>query len=54
MSFNLKPLPPKVGHEILLNRHFYTNEQSRQLDEIEVGINGLEIEIIQLVKEITA
>lgn len=44
----------KVGYEIPLNRHFYRYEPPRDLAEIEAEIKGLEGEILDLLKEVTA
>lgn len=44
----------KVGYEIPLNRHFYRYEPPRELDVIEAEIKGLEGEILELLKEVTA
>ena len=44
----------KVGYEIPLNRHFYRYEPPRELDVIEEEIKGLEGEILDLLKEVTA
>ncbi len=44
----------KVGYEIPLNRHFYRYEPPRELTEIEADIKGLEGEIIDLLREVTA
>jgi len=44
----------KVGYEIPLNRHFYRYEPPRELSEIEAEIKGLEGEILDLLKEVTA
>jgi type I restriction enzyme M protein len=44
----------KVGYEIPLNRHFYRYEPPRELPEIEAEIKGLEGEILELLKEVTA
>ncbi|RQM93015.1 type I restriction-modification system subunit M [Aeromonas dhakensis] len=44
----------KVGYEIPLNRHFYRYEQPSKLTEIEAEIKGLEGEILDLLKEVTA
>ena len=44
----------KVGYEIPLNRHFYRYEPPRELDVIEAEIKGLEGEILDLLKEVTA
>jgi len=44
----------KVGYEIPLNRHFYRYEPPRPLDVIESDIKQLEIEILDLLKEVTA
>ena len=40
----------KVGYEIPFNRHFYQYEPPRPLDEIEEDINGLEKEIMNMLK----
>ena len=44
----------KIGYEIPLNRHFYRYEPPRPLEDIEAEIKGLEGEIIDLLKEVTA
>jgi type I restriction enzyme M protein len=44
----------KVGYEIPLNRHFYRYEPPRELDVIEDEIKGLEGEILELLREVTA
>jgi len=44
----------KVGYEIPLNRHFYLYEPPRPLETIEGEIKGLEIEIMEMLKEVTA
>ncbi len=44
----------KVGYEIPLNRHFYRYEPPRGLSEIEAEIKGLEGEILELLREVTA
>ena len=44
----------KVGYEIPLDRHFYRYEPPRELDVIEEEIKGLEGEILDLLKEVTA
>ncbi len=44
----------KVGYEIPFNRHFYEYEAPRPLDQIEQDIEGLEKEIMALLKEVTA
>lgn len=44
----------KVGYEIPLNRHFYRYEPPRELEEIEADIKGLEGEILELLREVTA
>jgi len=44
----------KVGYEIPLNRHFYCYEPPRELEEIETDIKGLEGEILDLLREVTA
>lgn len=44
----------KVGYEIPLNRHFYRYEPPRELEEIEADIKGLEGEILDLLREVTA
>ncbi|MFH2001383.1 MAG: class I SAM-dependent DNA methyltransferase [Planctomycetota bacterium] len=42
----------KVGYEIPFNRHFYEYEPPRSLEEIEKDINGLEKEILAMLKEV--
>ncbi len=44
----------KIGYEIPLNRHFYRYEPPRPLEVIEADIKALELEIIELLKEVTA
>lgn len=44
----------KVGYEIPLNRHFYRYEPPRELEDIEADIKGLEGEILDLLREVTA
>jgi type I restriction enzyme M protein len=44
----------KVGYEIPLNRHFYRYEPPRPLEVIEAEIKGLEGEILDLLREVTA
>ncbi len=44
----------KVGYEIPLNRHFYTYEPPRPLEEIEADIKGLEEDILKMLQEVTA
>ena len=44
----------KVGYEIPFNRHFYEYEAPRPLDEIERDIEGLEQEIMAMLREVTA
>jgi hypothetical protein len=44
----------KVGYEIPFNRQFYEYETPRPLEEIEKDIDGLEEEIMALLKEVTA
>ncbi|QID16150.1 SAM-dependent DNA methyltransferase [Nitrogeniibacter mangrovi] len=44
----------KVGYEIPMNRHFYRYEPPRELAEIEAEIKGLEGEILDLLREVTA
>jgi type I restriction enzyme M protein len=43
----------KVGYEINFNRYFYVYEPPRPLDEIEADIRELEIEIMDMLREIT-
>ncbi|MBX9810350.1 MAG: type I restriction-modification system subunit M [Burkholderiales bacterium] len=43
----------KIGYEIPLNRHFYTYEPPRPLEEIEADIKTLEQEIVALLGEVT-
>jgi hypothetical protein len=43
----------KVGYEIPLNRHFYIYEPPRELEVIEKDIEGLEQEIMSLLREMT-
>ncbi|MBN2845472.1 MAG: SAM-dependent DNA methyltransferase [Deltaproteobacteria bacterium] len=42
----------KVGYEIPFNRHFYEYEPPRPLKDIERDINGLEQEIMAMLKEV--
>ena len=44
----------KVGYEIPFNRHFYEYEAPRPLEQIEADIEGLEKEIMSMLKEVTA
>ncbi|MES2707963.1 MAG: class I SAM-dependent DNA methyltransferase [Verrucomicrobiota bacterium] len=44
----------KAGYEIPFNRHFYEYEAPRPLEEIEKDIDGLEEEIMAMLKEVTA
>ena len=44
----------KVGYEIPFNRHFYEYEAPRPLEQIERDIEGLEKEIMAMLKEVTA
>ena len=44
----------KVGYEIPFNRQFYSYEPPRPLEVIETDIKGLETEILDLLKEVTA
>jgi type I restriction enzyme M protein len=44
----------KVGYEIPFTRHFYEYEAPRMLDEIEQDIEGLEKDIMAMLKELTA
>ena len=44
----------KVGYEIPFNRHFYEYEAPRPLEKIEQDINGLEKEIMAMLKEVTS
>jgi type I restriction enzyme M protein len=44
----------KIGYEIPLNRHFYRYEPPRELEVIEIDIKRLELEILDLLKEVTA
>ena len=43
----------KVGYEIPFNRHFYEYEVPRPLQKIEQDIDGLEKDIIAMLKEVT-
>ena len=43
----------KVGYEIPFNRHFYEYEPPRDLEKIEEDIEGLEKEIMDMLKEVT-
>ena len=43
----------KVGYEIPFNRHFYEYEAPRPLEQIEADIEGLEQEIMAMLKEVT-
>ncbi len=42
----------KLGYELSFNRHFYEYEEPRPLEAIEADINGLEQEIMSMLKEI--
>jgi type I restriction enzyme M protein len=42
----------KFGYEIPFNRHFYEYEAPRPLDQIEQDIEGLEKEIMAMLKEV--
>ena len=44
----------KVGYEIPFNRHFYEYEAPRPLEKIAEDIDGLEKEIMAMLKEVTA
>jgi type I restriction enzyme M protein len=44
----------KVGYEIPLNRQFYRYDAPRPLDIIEADIKTLEVQILELLKEVTA
>ncbi|ATJ81534.1 N-6 DNA methylase [Halomonas beimenensis] len=44
----------KVGYEIPINRHFYVYEPPRPLEEIERDIQGLEKDILDMLKKVTA
>lgn len=44
----------KVGYEIPFNRHFYEYEPPRPLEQIEADIEGLEKEIMAMLKAVTA
>jgi len=44
----------KAGYEIPFNRHFYEYEAPRPLEQIERDIDGLEKEIMAMLKEVTA
>lgn len=44
----------RVGYEIPFNRHFYRYEPPRPLEVIEADIKGLETEILELLREVTA
>jgi type I restriction enzyme M protein len=43
----------KVGYEIPFNRHFYTYQPPRPLEEIEADIKALEKEILEMLGEVT-
>ena len=43
----------KVGYEIPFNRHFYEYEAPRPLEKIAEDIEGLEKEIMAMLKEVT-
>lgn len=43
----------KVGYEIPFNRHFYEYEAPRPLEKIEQDIDGLEKEIMAMLKDVT-
>ena len=42
----------KVGYEIPFNRHFYEYEAPRPLEKIEQDIEGLEKEILAMLKDV--
>ena len=42
----------KVGYEVPFNRHFYEYEPPRPLEKIENDIDGLEKEIMAMLKEV--
>jgi type I restriction enzyme M protein len=44
----------KIGYEIPLNRHFYSYEPPRPLEQIEADIKMLEADVLALLKEVTA
>ncbi len=44
----------KVGYEIPINRHFYVYEPPRPLEDIEHDIQGLEKDILSMLKKATA
>jgi type I restriction enzyme M protein len=44
----------KIGYEIPLTRHFYQYKPLRPLEEIDAEIKALELEISQLLAEVTA
>jgi type I restriction enzyme M protein len=44
----------KIGYEVSFNRHFYVYEPPRPLEVIEADIKGLEREILDLLREVTA
>lgn len=43
----------KVGYEVPFNRHFYTFTAPRELEEIEADIQGLETDILRMLKNVT-
>ena len=43
----------KVGYEIPLTRHFYVYKPPRPLEEINAEIKALEMEIQELLREVT-
>jgi len=42
----------RVGYEIPFNRHFYQYEPPRRMEEIEADIEGLEKEIMEMLREV--
>jgi type I restriction enzyme M protein len=42
----------KIGYEIPFNRHFYQYEPPRELNVIEMEIKGLEVEILEMLREV--
>ena len=43
-----------VGYEINFNRYFYRYSPPRPLEDIEVEIQGIEADIVRMLREVTA
>ena len=43
-----------IGYEINLNRHFYRYSPPRSLEDIESDIQGIEADIIKMLRDLTA